>query len=201
MTKILQIGITGGIGTGKSLVCRIFAQLGIPIYDADSRAKWLMNHDPTLKEAIKAQFGQEAYSATGALNRAYLASIVFGQQEKIEVLNQLVHPAVAKDYTQWVQMQQAPYLLKEAALMIESGSYRSLDQLIVVSAPLDLRIARIRRRDPQRSEEEIRGIISKQMPEEEKLSYAQVVLPNDEKQALLPEALRCHEHWRQGLLF
>ncbi len=160
-----------------------------------------MNHDPTLKEAIKAQFGQEAYSTTGVLNRVYMAGIVFGQQEKIVVLNQLVHPTVAKDYAQWVQMQQAPYLLKEAALMIESGSYRSLDQLIVVSAPLDLRIARIRRRDPQRSEEEIRGIISKQMPEEEKLSYAQVVLPNDEKQALLPKVLRCHEHWRQGLLF
>lgn len=201
VSKALQIGITGGIGTGKSLVCKVFAQLGVPIYDADSRAKWLMNHADALKEAIRAQFGHEAYSNSGQLNRAYLASIVFGDETQIRQLNALVHPAVAEDYAQWLGTQSSPYVLKEAALMIESGSYRVLDQLIVVSAPLALRIARIRLRDPQRSEEEILGIISKQMPEEEKLTYAQVVLPNDEQQALLPLILRCHEHWLQGNIF
>jgi len=201
VNKILQIGITGGIGTGKSLICKVFAQLGVPVYDADSRAKWLMSQSPALKEAIRTQFGQEAYSDSGQLNRAYLASIVFNDEAQIRRLNALVHPAVAEDYAQWLSVQRSPYLLKEAALMIESGSYRGLDQLIVVSAPLPLRIARIRRRDPQRSEEEIRGIIGKQMPEDEKLAYAQVVLPNDEQQALLPLILRCHEHWQAGKIF
>ncbi|GAB4126777.1 MAG: dephospho-CoA kinase [Raineya sp.] len=193
--KPLEVGITGGIGSGKSTVSHIFSILGIPIYDADSRAKYLMAHKDDLKRAIQQAFGAEAYMENGELNRGYLASQVFSDAEKVKIINSLVHPEVAKDYLHWLAQQQSPYIVREAALMIESGSYKLLDVLITVFAPENLRIERIKKRDPQRSETEIRAIISKQTPEEEKLRLADFVIYNDEKQALIPQVLALHRRF------
>lgn len=193
MNKPLQIGITGGIGSGKSFVCNIFKHLEIPVYDADSRAKRLMNTDAQLKQALVIAFGKETYSQSG-LNRAYLADKVFNDSDKVKELNAIVHPAVGNDYKAWVeQNQHKHYVIKEAALMFESGSAKLLDKVIYVHAPIDLRIARVKKRDPQRTEESIRAIISKQLSAEEMRSRADFVIENDEKEMLLPQVISLHQ--------
>jgi dephospho-CoA kinase len=193
--KPLEIGITGGIGSGKSTVSHIFSVLGIPIYDADSRAKYLMAHQESLKNAILQAFGEEAYSEKGELNRSFLAAQVFNDSEKVKLINSLVHPEVAKDYLHWLSEQKSPYVVREAALMIESGAYKLLDKLITVFAPEALRIKRIQARDPQRSQAEIKAIISKQIPEEEKLKLADFVIYNDEEHPLIPQVLALHQQF------
>lgn len=184
------IGITGGIGAGKSTVCKIFEVLDIPIYEADSRAKWLMNNLEELKAQIIKNFGADSYTKEGFLNRAYLASKVFNDGDKVKLLNSLVHPKVGEDFANWtIKNQNYPYLLNEAALMFESGRFKFLDKIITVFAPENIRIQRIKKRDPQRSEEEIKAIIQKQMPEKEKLERADFVIYNDDKQMLIPQVL------------
>ncbi len=194
MNKPFQVGITGGIGSGKSIVCKIFAQLGVPIYDADSRAKWLNNFDPDLKKAIISIFGAEAYTSEG-LNRNYLANIVFNNQAKLAQLNNITHPAVAKDYEQWLNNQKAPYVIKEAALMFESGSHKMMDIVVNVTAPIELRISRVLARDTFRNEAEIRAIMAKQLSEEERQKKADFLVYNDEKQLLIPQLLKLHKQF------
>ncbi|WP_422360492.1 dephospho-CoA kinase [Reichenbachiella sp.] len=186
------VGITGGIGSGKSTVCRIFETLEIPIYQADDRAKHLMQNEPDLIKNIKAAFGSEAYQ-NGELNRPFLAKAIFSDPNKTAQINALVHPAVGKDFKQWQSQQQAPYLLKEAALMIESGSYKQLDFLINVFASIETRIQRVQKRDPQRSEEEINGIIDKQVSEERRVELADAVIDNDGKHLIIPQVLEIHQ--------
>ncbi|TAD99774.1 MAG: dephospho-CoA kinase [Bacteroidetes bacterium] len=193
--NIIKIGITGGIGTGKSTVCLIFRQLGTPIYDADQRAKWLMTNNKLLKEEIIEHFGNESYLPNGELNRGYLANQVFQDQQKVALLNALVHPKVGQDMKNWANQQKKNYVLKEAALMIESGSYKELDKIILVDAPLDIRLKRIQKRDPQRTEQEILGIIAKQMPEEEKRKVADFIVLNDQTQLLIPQVLNLHKQF------
>jgi dephospho-CoA kinase len=190
----LQIGITGGIGSGKSLVCQIFSILGVPIYDADSRAKLLYIQNEELKSQIIQNFGKEAYTDAGQLNRTYLAKKVFNSSQKVGLLNSLVHPKVGEDYQLWVQQHVGfPYLMKEAALLFESGSYLSLDKIITVFTPVDIRIQRVITRDQHRSEDEIKAIIAKQIAEEEKINKADYIIYNDDKQLLLPQILRLHQ--------
>jgi len=191
---IPSIGITGGIGSGKTTVCNIFKALGIPVYDADYWAKWLINNYPALKNSITTLLGPETYLADGTYNRAYVAQIVFAQKEKLAALNALVHPLVEQHGLLWRQEQVAtgcPYTLKEAALMIESGSFRHLDALIVVTAPEDLRVQRVVQRD-HLPEEQVRSRIASQMPEAEKLPYADFIIHNDGRQLLLPQVLDIH---------
>ena len=193
MGKPLQIGITGGIGSGKSLVCKIFNALGTPTYDADSRAKMVMTTDGILVEAIKKEFGVLSYDAKGVLNRQHLANSVFNQPDKLKRLNELVHPRVAVDYEHWVSSQpDVKYVLKEAALLFESGSYQSLDKIIVVTAPETLRVQRVLIRDPHRSAEQTKEIIRNQMEEEEKMKRADYVIVNDETTLLIPQVLNLH---------
>ncbi|WP_448520141.1 dephospho-CoA kinase [Rhodoflexus sp.] len=192
---MLKVGITGGIGSGKSTVCRIFEVLGAPVYDADSRAKWLQTHDEQLRNQIIQYFGKESYLPDGTLNRSHLSAQVFNNPEKLQLLNSLVHPRVAEDSARWLAAQQAagkPYAIKEAALMIEAGSYKQLDVLVVVTAPDQVRIARVLQRDPQRSREEVAAIISRQMPESEKVQYADYVIHNDSSQLLIPQVISLH---------
>lgn len=189
----LKIGITGGIGSGKSTVCQIFKILGIPVYSADDRAKWLMAHDPELKTSIRAEFGVESYTATGELNRSFLAEKVFSNPEAVAKINALVHPRVGKDFETWVENQSSPYVLKEAALIFESGGEKKLDAVINVSSPLKIRIARVLLRDPQRSEEQVNHIIDQQMPDEEKNSKADFVIKNSENKILIPQVLAIHQ--------
>jgi dephospho-CoA kinase len=194
MHKPIQIGITGGIGSGKSLVCRIFHVVGVPVYDADSRAKKLMTTDGILIDQIKKEFGTLSYDEKGALNRELLSNTVFNNPDKLAKLNSLVHPRVAVDYNKWMLEQSgAKYCLKEAALLFEAGSYQSLDKIIVVTAPDELRIKRVLQRDPQRSRAEVEKIIKNQMPQEEKILKSDFVIKNDESELVVPQVLKLHE--------
>ncbi|MDN4165989.1 dephospho-CoA kinase [Cytophagales bacterium LB-30] len=191
------IGITGGIGTGKSLICRMFACLGVPVYDADSRAKALVNESAQLQGSIMQLLGKEAYT-DGQYNRSYVAREVFGNPEKLSQLNALIHPAVAEDFASWVEKhQEAPYLLKEAALLIESGSYKGLDTVVLVEAPEKVRIERVLMRDPQRSLQEVKDIMSRQIPEAEKRKWAQARIQNGADSLLIPQILALHEQFSQ----
>jgi dephospho-CoA kinase len=189
----LQIGITGGIGSGKSLVCRVFHCLGIPVYDADSHAKELMTTDGILISNIKKEFGELSFNTDGSLNRSYLSLVVFNDTEKLKKLNSLVHPRVGEDYSRWVgQRQSYPYILKEAALLYEASSDQLLDKVIVVHAPETLRIQRILKRDPHRTEDQVRAIVGNQMSEEEKMKRADFIVLNDEKVLLIPQVVGLH---------
>ena len=192
---MLRIGITGGIGSGKTTVCKIFETLNIPIYYADDRAKWLMVNSPALQTGIQQLFGKEAYFKDGTLNRAHIGSIAFKDPAKLQKLNALVHPAVFVDGENWQQEQLtlgAPYTIKEAALIYETGSYKMLDKVIVVSAPEELRIERVIKRD-QLSAEEVKERIARQMPESEKVSKADFVIQNDGQHSLIKQVLAIHQ--------
>ena len=155
----LRIGITGGMGAGKSTVCKIFSQIGISIYDADSRAKWLMNNNLELKEAIRKSFGWDSYTRKDDLNRDYLAKVVFNNEEKLKNLNSIVHPAVMKDFELWTQEHKdEPYSLKEAALLFESDSYKNLHKVIVINSPIETRIERVVKRDHVKREDVLKRI-------------------------------------------
>jgi dephospho-CoA kinase len=190
-----KVGITGGIGTGKSIVCSIFSILGIPIYDADSRAKWLTEHDPLIRKELITVFGAEVFNGN-TLNRSFLATAAFADEGKIQILNAIIHPVVAKDFAEWVLAQQgAPYVVKEAALLFESGSSKELDTMIVVSAPMELRLKRVLKRDSHRTEKQIRDIIARQWSEDEKLALANHIVYNDELQLLVPQVLALHQQF------
>lgn len=194
---ILQIGITGGIGSGKSLVTRIFSLLDIPIYDADTAAKKLMVTDEVLIFKIKNSFGEAAYFENGDLNRSYLAKNVFEDKGNVDLLNSLVHPRVGEDYQNWIEQQKtSPYVIKEAALLYESGSYQQLDKIIAVYAPEEVRIARTLKRDPQRSRDQVLAIIHKQLDDVEKMEKADFVIYNDDTQLVIPQVLKLDQHFR-----
>jgi dephospho-CoA kinase len=183
------IGITGGIGSGKSIVCKVFANMGVPIYEADSRAKSLMNNDLSLKKLIKNLLGEQAYTPTGEYNRAWVASQVFNNPDLLKQLNAIVHPRVREDAENWIQQHsKAPFLLYEAAIMKAAGDGNHFDKVIVVKSPIALRIKRIQKRD-NRSEQEIRDIIARQISEEERLKIANFLIENDEVRPLLKQIL------------
>ncbi len=189
----IQIGITGGIGSGKSLVCKIFQQLGVAVYDADSHAKDLMTTDGILISAIKKEFGDLSYNRDGVLNRSYLAAHVFNDQAQLSILNALVHPRVAEDFSRWVQNHNSdPYVVKEAALLYEAGSDKVLDKIIVVHADETTRINRVLQRDAHRTVEQIKAIVGKQMPEDEKLKRADYIIVNDGTKLVIPQVLTLH---------
>ena len=195
-SKPFQIGITGGIGSGKSTICKIFTCLGVPVYDADSRAKSIMTTDGILIEQIKKEFGDLAYLPDGSLGREYLSRVIFENQEKRTLLNQMVHPRVAADTDRWLdQNQRASYVVREAALLIESGAYLRVDKVLLVTAPEELRIKRVLARDPHRLREEVVKIMATQLPEEEKKKVADVVVYNDETQLLVPQILHLHNQF------
>ncbi|PZX59725.1 dephospho-CoA kinase [Algoriphagus ratkowskyi] len=189
----ILVGITGGIGSGKSTVAKIFSLLSIPVYFADHRAKWLMSHDESLKIEIINAFGALSYDSEGSLDRTFLANTVFSDPEKIKTINSLVHPAVGKDFLAWASQQTTPYVLKEAALIFESGGNQALDFVINVSSPLKVRIGRILMRDSFRSEEQVNQIINQQLPDEQKNELADFVIKNTDNKLLIPQVLEIHQ--------
>ena len=188
---MLRIGLTGGIGSGKSTVAHIFEVLNIPVYYADAASKRLMSEDEELKNKIKKAFGEDTY-INNELNRKYLSDEVFNDPQKIKLLNSLVHPATIKDALGWMQIQKAPYVIKEAALIFESGSNKDLDYVIGVKSPVDLRIKRAMARD-NISEQQVLARMNKQMDEEAKISLCDYVIVNDEEQMVIPQVLVLHE--------
>ena len=191
---MLKVGITGGIGSGKTTVCKIFETLGIPVYYADLRAKEIMNSDAEVILQVKQLFGEDAYSKSGELNRKFIAEKAFDNKDLLQKLNAIVHPAVFQDTLVWFQSHQdKPYTLYEAAIMFESGSYKFLDKVITVFAPLEDRIERTMKRD-KLNKEEVMERINKQMPEEEKMKRADFVIYNDYSQPLIEQVLTIHRH-------
>lgn len=188
---MLCIGLTGGLGSGKSTVARIFEVLGIPVYYADAASKRLMNDDEKVKAAVEKAFGKEVYSG-GRLNRKYLADTVFKDEKKLELLNSIVHPATLRDADEWINRQSVPYIIKEAALIFESGSHKSLDYVIGVKAPLHLRLQRAMKRD-NISKEDAMARINRQINEEIKMRLCDFIIVNDEQQLVISQVLALHE--------
>lgn len=191
MLMTLKVGLTGGIGSGKTTVARIFEVLGIPVYYADDAARRIMNEDESLKEQIIRQFGKQSYT-DGKLNREYLASIVFHDKKKLAVLNALVHPATIRNSIQWMKQQKSPYAIREAALIFESGVQGQLDYVIGVSAPVELRIERAMKRDTL-TRQQVLDRMDRQINETIKMRLCDFVIVNDGKKAVIPQVLKLHE--------
>lgn len=190
---MLKIGITGGIGSGKSTISRIFSLLGIPVYYADQAAKKLMVENQALKQAIIDNFGPGVYNGNN-LNRARLSELVFKDNKKLEMLNSLVHPETIRDSQNWMNAQTAPYAIKEAALIFESGSQDQLDFIIGVYAPESLRILRVMKRDNS-SRERILSRMKEQIDESLKMRLCDTVIKNDEQHLVLPQVLNLHNQF------
>lgn len=191
---MFKVGITGNIGSGKSTVSKVFELLGIPVFYADDQAKNVMVQDAELIAGVKAAFGNEAYFADGSLNRKYIGGIVFNNEAELQKLNALVHPATFRAFDNWLAQQSAdvPYVMKEAAILFESGSYKLCDRSLMVSAPLELRMQRILKRDNiTRAEAESRN--AKQFSEEKKISLADDLIVNDNTQLVIPQVLALHQ--------
>ena len=193
---MLKVGLTGGIGSGKSTVARIFELLGIPVYYADEAARRLMNTDAGLKASLLDHFGPEVYTGD-TLNRKYLASVVFGDKEKLALLNSITHPVTIRDSEEWMQRQHSPYAIKEAALLFESGAAAHLDTIVGVYAPQHIRVKRVMERDGLPAAEVIQRI-SRQLDEEMKMKLCDHVLSNNEQELLIPQVLALHQHFLSG---
>lgn len=183
---MLKVGITGGIGSGKSLVAKLFSMLAIPVYESDQRAKWLIEHHKTIISEIKELLGEESYNDEGKYNKIFVSKAVFQNEELLKKLNQIVHPRVRQDFEEWVIVQNAPFVIKEAAIMSRNAG---LDKIIVVDSPKDLRIKRLLNRDAHRDKSEIEKVISNQKTEKEFLEMADFVINNDENSLLIPQVL------------
>lgn len=188
---MLRLGVTGGIGSGKSTVCKIFESLGVPVYYADQRSKDLVANKPEIKSAIIRHFGEEAFK-DGIYNRPYMANIVFNDQSKLELLSSIIHPFVLKDWEAYcLQYTHLPYVVKEAAIMLETESKNSIDKVTLVYAPKELRLERVMQRD-RSDRASIESRMEKQMPEEEKLKLADFVIYNDGRHSLIEQVLKLH---------
>jgi dephospho-CoA kinase len=189
----LKVGITGGIGSGKTVVCEIFRLLGVPVFSSDLEARKILEEDRAVIAAVKKLFGEECYSAQGKPDRKRIASLAFGDPAKLTQLNAIIHPAVRKCFHDWVDAHGAfPYIMQEAAVMVESGTYKELDHIILVLAPEALRIERAAKRD-KLTPEEVKQRSRNQLPDEELKKYADYIIRNDEAELLIPQVLNLHE--------
>lgn len=188
---MIKVAVTGGIGSGKSTVCRMFQVLGIPVFEADAVAKQLMVSDPELRNALKDRFGPEVLSDKG-LDRQRLATVVFNDPAALAELNGIVHPAVRKAFLSWSEDRSAPYVIMEAAILAETGGHLGFDQVVVVSAPEDVRIARVMQRDGV-GEETVRARIRNQASDAERERIADHVIVNGGVQLVIPQVLQIHK--------
>lgn len=180
---MLKIGITGGIGSGKTTVCRLFELLGVPVYYADDESKKLLTDDKAVKEQVLKLFG--------TIDRKQLAGIVFNDKQKLEQLNAILHPAVGLHFENWLNKQNTPYILKEAAILFESGAYKQVDKVLTIIAPLELKIQRTMKRDNV-TKEEVERRMKLQMTDDEKVKRSDFVIKNNEQDLLIPQVLSLH---------
>lgn len=188
---MLKVGITGGIGSGKTIVCRVFETLGIPVFYADDAARYLMENDAALVSSIKALFGEDIYN-NGKPDREKIAAIVFADKEKLNQLNALVHPATIRYARQWMDSAKAPYTIKEAAIFFESGSDKDMDVMVGVYAPLELRLKRAMERG-KATKEQVLARMAQQMDEDKKMKRCDYVITNDETQSIIAQVLTLHQ--------
>lgn len=193
---MLKIGITGGIGSGKTTVCKVFETLGIPVFYADTIAKQVMVNDMLLVEGVKSAFGNESYFENGSLNNKHIAAIVFNNADELAKLNQLVHPAVFRAFDTWQNQisSDVPYILKEAALLFESGSYQMCDKNVLVTAPLQTKLARVMQRD-RLTEAQVKARMDKQFSDEQKVSMADYFIENTENSSVILQVLNLHQQF------
>lgn len=187
---MLKVGLTGGIGSGKTTIAKIFELLNVPVYYADEASKRLYQTDKYLIASMKKHFGEDIYT-NEQLNRSKLAAIVFSDPEKLELLNQLVHPPTIRDAEEWMKKQTAPYVIKEAALLFESGSASGLDYIIGVQAPSHYRIKRVMERDGVKREDVI-SRANRQIDEEIKMRLCDFVIVNNDQELVIPQVLELH---------
>ncbi|MES2394740.1 MAG: dephospho-CoA kinase [Bacteroidota bacterium] len=190
---MIKVGITGGIGSGKTTVCKVFELLGVPVYYADIEAKQILDSNLEVKKNIINTFGNSVLNDEKKIDKKKLASLVFNNKENLEKLNSIVHPAVREHFENWLQQHSTQkYILKEAAILFESGSYKLVDKVIAVVAPLELKISRTMQRDKvTKAEVELR--ISNQLNDDEKIKRSQFVIHNDEQQLIIPQILNIHD--------
>lgn len=191
---MMVVGLTGGIGSGKSTIAKAFAALGIAVFNSDEQAKALIATDAQVKERIIAAFGEEAYH-NGEYNRAYIAQIVFNNSEKLAILNGIVHPALAKYFKRWAKEQTSPYVLKEAAILFESGSYKDCDYIITVTAPEEVRIARVMARD-HCTEAQVRARMAQQWSDAQRIALSNAVIENIDLEVVKKEVKRINDELR-----
>ena len=191
---MMVVGLTGGIGSGKSTIAKAFAALGIAVFNSDEQAKALIATDAQVKERIIAAFGEEAYH-NGEYNRAYIAQIVFNNSEKLAILNGIVHPALAEYFKQWAKAQTSPYVLKEAAILFESGSYKDCDYIITVTAPEEVRIARVMARD-HCTETQVRARMAQQWSDAQRIALSNAVIENIDLEKAKKEVRRINNELR-----
>ncbi|MBX2972617.1 MAG: dephospho-CoA kinase [Flavobacteriales bacterium] len=184
------VGLTGGIGSGKTTVARVFRTLGVPVFEADAEGRRLLNEDAAVREAVVARFGPGVLR-DGTIDRAALAGIVFHAPEALGDLNGIIHPAVRASFRHWADRQQAPYVMMEAAILVESGGYKAMDRNVVVTAPEELRIRRVMQRDGV-DEQAVRARMANQAGEQERRAIADHVIHNDDTQLVIPQVLAAH---------
>lgn len=189
---MLKVGITGGIGSGKTTICKVFELLGVPVYYADNASRELLENDTDIKNKVVHVFGENVLDSSSRIDRKKVASVVFGNEEQLKKLNAIIHPAVALHFELWLKSHKtAPYILKEAAILFESGAYLQMDKVVTVSAPDELRITRVVKRD-RVSSEEVEKRMKTQLSETERVKRSQFVIVNDEKELVIPQVMKLH---------
>ena len=189
---MLKVGITGGIGSGKSMVCRILESMGYPVFYSDDAARELSDSDPVIRKQLTKIFGKEVYTDSG-LNRPFLAAQIFADETLRQQVNNIIHPRVREAYTEFVQNQDSALVFNEAAILIETGAYKNFDAIVLVTAPTEVRIERVRNRD-KASREAVKQRIEKQWSDDQKVPYASHVIVNDGEQPLLSQIEKMIDH-------
>ena len=188
---MITVGITGNLGSGKSTVCRVFSMLGIPVFNSDEQARIIMNTDPHVRQKLTKLFGDDVYM-NNQLNRKLISDIIFNNKNSLKKINSVVHPAVRNTFNQWrTSHRNFPYIINEAAILVESGGNKDVDKLILVTAPEKLRIERVIKRD-KRSVNEIKNITNNQLPDDKKVSFADFIIENNDKKLILPTIIEIH---------
>jgi len=191
---MLKIAVTGGIGSGKSVVCKIFGILNIPVFNADFEAKKLLNNDPIVRSRLRENFGNEIFSPDSKIDKQKLSSIIFNNNEKLTIVNSILHPLVMRDYEYWVEEHSnCHYNIMEAAIIIEGGFYAFMDYVVLVISPMEIKINRIVNRDKCDKEVALKKM-ENQLDDESKIKRAHFLIYNDEKQFLIPQVLKIHEN-------
>jgi len=188
---MIKVGVTGGIGSGKTLICRIFEKLGAPVFYADYEAKKILNHNKTVVNEVSSIFGEDIYDEAG-INKAKLANVIFNNQDALDTINNIVHPVVKSRFKNWLSTLNTPYAIEEAAILVETASYKDLDYTVLVYAPKELRISRAMSRDGK-NRAEIEERMKNQMPDEEKFQKVNEVIYNDNSRMVIPQILEIHE--------
>lgn len=183
---MIKVGITGGIGSGKSTVCKVFKIMGIPVFEADIIAKQLMNSNTAIREQIINLFGASVYLPDQTIDRKYLSGIVFNNPSLLEQLNEIIHPAVRKLFEDWCINQQTPYVMHEAAILFESGFYKMMDKTITVVTSEAERIQRVMKRDGTTAEQ-IRQRMRNQLTDEQRIKLADFVINNNDSELIIPQ--------------